>query len=315
MTDTPEAAQAPAEAEVSVDEALSQVWQDHNPEPKDEDATPTPEADGEAVSVQPVEEPAAEVVDLPTDLPVELKDDWGSLPEKTRDAIATSHRELSKKLGDQGRTITEMTPVMQVLQDATQSMPFLSDMHPAQAASQILETAKIAQRFNDDPVTATLQVIQRYGVADQVAQVLGGQVAQPQINPQKIADMTRQQIEYAMTERDVTHSVQDFSGNAEYWDKVAEDLPDYIGIVSKKNPEAAPAEKLSAAYDMAVRANGLKASSETASPEDVATVDPEQAEAAARAKSVNVASKPTGAARKLSEDELLRKTFRKMQAS
>lgn len=321
MTDTPEAAQA-AEAP-SLDEALSAKFQEMNTEPKEEDATPKAKDDGEAVSEQPVEEPAEKVegeqadekpaIELPTDLPVDFKDDWASLPEKTREAITKTHRELSHKLGEQGTEIKALAPIKDVLTDAIQTMPFLRDMHPATAASQIMETAKIAQRFNDDPVTATLQVIQRYGVADQIAQVLGGQAPQQHsMTPQEVAQITQQQLEY----RDTAGSVTDFSSKAEHWGEVAEDLPDYIGLLKRKDPTAAPADILSKAYEMAIRANGLeKAPSEAASPEAVVNVDSEQVEAAAKAKSVNVASKPTGSPRKLTEDEILRKTFRRMQAS
>lgn len=318
MTEATGAAQAPAE-QPSVDKALSAVWKEHSPEaelpeiPEEANATPATEVDGAAGDGQPVEKPA-ESVDLPTDLPVELKEHWGSLPEQTRDAIAKSHRELSQKLGAQGREVQGLAPIKDVLTEAVQTMPFLADMQPAEAARQIMETARIAQKFNSDPVNATLQVIQRYGVADAIRNVLGGANPQSQFTPQMIEDMIAENFNYMMTERDVTSMVKQFPDGRAHWEDVVGDIPDYIALVARKNPEASPADKLSAAYEMAIRANGLKALDEAASPEDAVTVDPEKAEAAARAKSVNVAGKPTGTARKLTEDELLRKTYRQAQA-
>lgn len=321
MTEATEAAQAPADTTPpSLDDALSQVWQENSPEaetpdiPEETNETTETETDGEAGDVQPVEKPEVEAVELPTDLPVDLKEHWASLPEQTRDAIAKSHRELSKKLGEQGREVQGLAPIKDVLSEAVQTMPFLADMHPGEAARQIMETAKIAQQFHNDPVNATLQVIQRYGVADAVRNVLGGANPQSQVTPEMMQRMMDEQFTYRMTERDVTSTVSQFSEGRAHWDEVIDDLPDFIALASRKNPDASHQERLSAAYDMAIRANGLKAPEETASPEDVVTTDPEKAEAAARAKSVNVVSRPTGTARKLTEDEILRKTFRSMQA-
>jgi hypothetical protein len=322
MTDMTEAAQAPAEAP-TLDNELDAVWDTNNADPvKETDETSAPEVDGEAPDGEPVEEPSEEVkaeepepVDLPTDLPVDLKEHWGTLPEATRDAIAKSHRDMAKKLGDQGREIQGITPIKEVLIEAAQTMPFLANLTPAEAATQVMETAKIAQKFQDDPVGATLLVIDRYGTADAVRNVLGGQPAQNQITPQQIQQMVRGQFEQMMAVRETTSVIDQFSETAAEWDKVADDLPTYFELAARKTPNETAAERLQSAYDMAIRANGLdKASAETASSRDAATPDPEQAEAAARAVAVNVTSKPTGRARKLTEDELLDKVYSEMQS-
>jgi hypothetical protein len=329
MTDMTEAAEAPAQAPAqapaeapTLDNELDAVWDTNNAEPvKETDETSAPEADGEAPDGEPVEEPSEEVapqkegVEFPSYLPADLKKHWGTLPETTRAAISKSHRDMSRKLTDQGREIHGIAPIKEVLIEAAQTMPFLAKLTPAEAATQVMETAKIAQKFQDDPVGATLLVIDRYGTADAIRNVLGGQPAQNQITPQQIQQMVGGQFEQMMAERETTSVVDQFSGTAAEWDKVADDLPTYIELVSRKTPNATAAERLQSAYDMAIRANGLdKAPAETASSRDAATPDPEQAEAAARAVAVNVTSKPTGRARKLTEDELLDKVYSEMQS-
>jgi len=88
-------------------------------------------------------------------------------------------------------------------------------------------------------------------------------------------------------------------------------LPKVIPLVKEQLGESASAQDvLSRAYDLAlsIYLPDAKATPQTA-PEATPAADPKKAEAAIRAKSINVTGKPSGATRELSDRERMSATY------
>ena len=291
------------------------------PDPVNE-AEPEPDvAENDADEPEPEHEEKAEA---PSDLPGGVKAAWESFSKEVQEAIIASQRDMAKKVSDQGRLVSGIAPIRDVLIEASKEMPHLMGMKPEQVATEIFTLAKISRDFNDRPTETMMGLIKKHGIEAQVKAALNGveapaeaaqatalktEIANLQRQLQQFAspDYIRQQVSQVSSEERATSEVQNFASTAEHWAAVEEYLPQYIPVVQAEMGESASVKDiLSAAYDLAVlrRLPGSRAKPQAAD-EAAAQVDPKKAEAAIKAKSVNVSGKSAGKDRVLSEDEAL----------
>lgn len=294
--------------EPSERDEMDAIWEKHNKEP--DETTSQPEAEVEAES-QPVEEPQAETVEIPSDIPRQLKAHWDTLPEDARKDMQDFARETNRKLSEQGRLVQGISPIRDSLVEAAQKFPHLADMRPQDVAKEVFQLAEISAQFQSKPVETLLGLAQKHGITEQLKQTLAGQPVQgnnelrelKQANEElrrKVArfedpDYIRSQVTAVTSEERTMTAVESFAKTAEHWDKVEDTLPQLIPAVQAKMPDASPQDVLQAAYDLAVRwvmPEDEKAPVEAA--EQAAQVtDPEKAKAVLKAKSVNVKGQPS----------------------
>ena len=284
-------------------------------------------------SEEPIEadEPVADVVpdvvaepvpEAPSDLPLAIKGKWADMPPDVRDAVAESHRGMSQKLAEQGRLIQGIAPVRDALTSAARDVPALMNMRPEQVAVEIMELAKVSKQFETQPVETLIGLMRQHGVEDKVRAALGAapaQQGQAQFNAamQEIAQLKGQlsrvsdpaylqgQIAAITTQERVLSDVQTFATGKEHWDAVEPQLPTFITMAQQILPENTSAQDvLSKAYQMALSAFDLKATPQPA-VQAPAVADPAKAEAAMKAKSVNITSRPDGRERVTSEQDRL----------
>jgi len=285
------------------------------PEPEEtaQDAVQEEKAEGLTEQPEPeATEQAAPVVEAPPDLPAPIKAKWAAMPEDAREAVLSSHRDLSRKLADQGRVVQASKPIYDVLVQAAQDIPTMRDMTPEQIARDVFAMAKIQGQLATNPVQTLLGVAQRYGAMDALKQALTGQAAPAaqenialanelrEVKAQlaRIADPNaiERQVSQTLTTRDTERMVMEYAGQKEFWGAVESQIPAFIPMVQQRLGEGASAKDiLDAAYDMAIHANpDLRAKLTPPAPQP-APVDPARTVAQMKAKSVNVTSRPAPA--------------------
>jgi hypothetical protein len=192
-------------------------------------------------------------------------------------------------------------------------------MPPVQGLAALVDAAYVLDR---NPVQALLQLADEHGAVDHLRQALGvqgqGQAGQiitglqneirelrRELSGAAAPDRIQQQIEHAMTVREISASVERFKAEKPFYAEVESKLPTFIEIAWSEKPDASPAEIHQLAYDMAVYANpatrekALAAATKAAAPKP----DPKAA-AAKKAASINVTSTANGAAPMSEEDEM-----------
>jgi hypothetical protein len=316
-----------ATPEPTEDDELDAIWDAANaPEETEEapepDETPEPETD-ETPDSEP--DPAEPEIETPDGLPVALRDEWKNIPETAREAIVGDRNELHRRLSDMGRQVQGIGPIRDALVQAVENLPQLAEMRPEQVASEVFQLAQMSHAFKTDPVGTMLSHIQRHGLEQAIGQALSGQgVTQEaqnvaamqaeilslksQIERISAPEYLQEQVTNITSQGQVLNDVNQFAANAEHWGEMEQHIPSFIPIVQQKLGEgAAPGAVLEAAYNMAL--DTFKPDAKAPKPEAVVETakapDPEQAERAIRAKSVNVTGKSTGKAREMTEDELL----------
>jgi hypothetical protein len=297
-----------------------------------------PETPAEAEPVEAVAEPAkveeapslAEI-EAPTDLPAGLKSKWATIPEDARDAVLASHRDLSRKLADQGRVTQASKPVYDVLVQAAREIPTMQDMTPAQIAQDVFQMAKVQGMLQTDPVGTLLQIAMEHGAVDGIRARLGGvapdaaaqqnmqltrQLADLQAKLDRLADpaLVDQRVEQTLTQREVSRTVEEYAATKEHWSAVEEILPPFIEMARQTKGDGTSAKDiLDAAYDMAIHAIPELRAKVSAATAPV--TDPQLTAAQLKAKSVNVTSRPSGQGRSLSEKEQMAAIWDKHRAS
>ena len=341
MLEQNDAALAPADdAPMDLDTALAATWDEGNAEPTTEEPerepeveaqvneTPDSEDEPQAVEEQPEAEPA---VELPSDLPVALKEHWSALPSEAREAVESAHREMAQKVGDKARELQRIEgeyqgiiPLRDELAQVVQEFPAFSHMTPAQAAAEMRQLATYSRELDQNPVGALAFLAQEYGVGAQLAQLFNGQVPTETETPalkQELAavkrelatyanpEMQRQQFDHWSQQSRTLDAVSNFAAGAEHWADLEADIPTFIPVAQRQLGEgAAPEAVLETAYKLAI--NTLmpdKAPLSDPAPEAKPEPDPKKVEQALKAKSVNVSGKTTGRTSKMTlEDELAR---------
>ncbi len=311
------AVEAPANeaSEQSEDAAMDAVWD--KMQGGEDEVTPTEEP---AKAEEP--KPDLNTIVTPPDLPAGIKDKWADIPENAREAVLSSHRDLSRKLADQGRVVQASKPVFDVLVRAAQEIPTLANMTPAAIANDVFAMAKIQGDLAQNPVKTILGIAQQYGALDGLKQVFAGQapdqsaqmqtamvqeIRQLRSQLQQVADPQAidQRVNQTLTARDTERMVGDYAGQKEHWGEVEPFIPDLIPAARHRLGQGASAKDvLDAAYDMALYADpGLRAKVLAAAK---APTDPDPARTAAqmKAKSVNITSLP-GTSKPLTEDQAM----------
>lgn len=333
------AVEAPAPTEdQSMAELYDRLTAEGIEEEKPEEAPAQPESAPETAEEAPAEADAAEAgeaatddaeseegepepVEAPSDLPTTLRKQWANIPEEARDAVLSSHRELSRRMAEQGRALR---PIHDVLIQAAQEIPTIRDMTPEQVARDVFSMARIQGELAQDPVKTLLGIAQRYGATEGIKQALGGQspdnaaqqnmqlvqevkqlraMLQQQADPQAL----EQRVMQTMTVRETERMVQDYASGKEHWGDVENVIPQMIPVAQQMLGEGASAKDvLDRAYDMAIHAiPDLRAKVTVAAAPAPAQPDPARAAAQRKAKSVNVKSTSSGKPKPMNEDERL----------
>lgn len=288
------------------------------------------EAEAPEVKAEPETEVATEAViePAPTDLPLAVKNAWAALPPDAREAVAKSHREMSQRLADQGRLVQGISPIRDAMVEAAKLAPHLTGMTSAQVAGEVVKLVSIGQELSAKPVETLARLAKLHGIEGDLAQFLGGlpvsQGGQTEVAlrneiatlKQQVArygdpEYFREQVTAINSQERVLTDVQSFAKSAEHWADVEPHLPKVIPLVKEQLGESASAQDvLSRAYDLAlsIYLPDAKATPQTA-PEAPPAADPKKAEAAIRAKSINVTGKPSGATRELSDRERMSATY------
>jgi hypothetical protein len=284
------------------------------------------EADQEA---EPEPETVAEIVDpAPTDLPLAVKDAWKDIPASARDAVAKSHRDMSQKLAEQGRLVQGISPIRDAMVEAAKLAPHLTAMTSAQVAGEVVKLVGIGQELAAKPVETLARLAKIHGIEGDLAQFLGGQAVSPAAQSevalrneittlkqqlQRVTDPEyfREQVFAVNSQERVLGDVQSFAGSAEHWADVEPHLPKIIPMVKEQlGPDASAQDVLAKAYNIALSIYLPDAKATPQAAEEAPLVaDPKKADAAIRAKSVNVTGRPSGATRELSERERMSATY------
>lgn len=312
---------------------MDKIWDERNapPEEVEEEAAEAAgsqeelplEADKAEEGVEPPKEeeaaPAApEKVEAPSYLPRDLKEGWEKVPEDMRDTIAKSHLDMTNKLTEQGRMMSGIAPIRDVLVEAAQAMPQMQDMTPQQVAREVFALAKVNNDFKANPAQAAVELIKQRGVQDQVLALLQGQempAQSQQVNQlmqtignlqnkiEQLSDpaMRQAEIEQYTTQANAVSAVDQFAQKAEHWDKVVDKMPAAVHLARELTPEASEQDILQSAYDLTVSSLGIapetKGKAQETVEQAVPDVDPEKHKAQLRAKGVNVKSTPSGKTR------------------
>ena len=274
----------------------------------------------EATETAPeAEAPVEAAVDAPTDVPTALRKHWSALPEEARDAVLTSQREMSRKLSDMGRQVQGLSPIKDVLVNASKDLPALMNMRPDQVAQEVVVLAKAVADFRTKPLETFIALAQEHKMIDALRQALGGQgnvaqnTAAMQTQLRQLQDQLaraadpefiREQVSAITMQERALSEVTEYAAKKEHWAEVEEDLPAFIAAVQRVNPNASHKDVLDRAYDLAIQTKrpDLKAPAKAA-VEAAPQPDPERAKAAIEAKSANVTGRTAGKPRELTEEE------------
>jgi hypothetical protein len=324
---TADALAAPEVAPVTMEDELGAVFDKLNEAPTEDAPIEQPET-AEVVEVEAVEEPAEtpEVeVEVPSGLPVELREKWKAIPEDARDAILKDRDGLHRKLSDMGRQVQGIAPIRDSLVQAVEKFPFLADMKPQDVAAQVFQLAEMGQKIRENPGAVLAHLAKQHGAEQALLQHLQGKPTQEanvvprlmnhiQQLEQKLARVSdpeylSQQITQVTSQQQVVSSVSEFAAQSEHWGEVESHIPAYIPIAKAKLGEgAAPRALLEFAYQKAVQ--DFVAKAPTQSAEEATTApDPERTAKALKAVSVNVTGKATGKPKPLTEAEELERAY------
>ena len=333
------AAQALAPESVSTPEDdMGAVW-DRMQGEQDNSPDTTTQAPQEAVEPESVEEPAqaenaqekpeeGPKTDAPTGLPRGLKEHWAQIPEAARDELQRVTKEWNDRLSEQGRLVQGIAPIRDVLVEIAKDVPQYAGMKPHEVAADLRAfRANVIEPLEKQPVETLLKVAKERGVAEQLRAALGGETPQGAQETQQLMQVINglqrkieqlenpefwaERVSTITQQGSLQNEVESFASNtneAPHWGEVEEHIPAVIPLMrAKMGQQASPRDVLKAAYNEAVRLfvpDAEKATEAAPVEEAEALPDPEQAEKARKAKSVNVTGKPSKP-RPLTEDELM----------
>lgn len=268
--------------------------------------------------------------EAPSELPQAVRDAWKDIPEGARDAVLSAHREMGRKLAEQGRLVSAVKPVQEVLAKALNELPELAAKTPQEAAQVTFGMAKLAASMKQNPVATVMGAVQHYGIADQVRQALGLQpqgrqpsqgefalrqeIASLKQQLQRAADpeLIERKITETMTVREAQRAVDEFAAGKEFWNEIEPNFAQFAKLAREKKPNASLKDVLETAYDMAVNADPeirakVKASAEKARARQP---DPKKTERQNKAKNANLPSgRPGRKSAPRSEDEALAEAY------
>lgn len=325
--------------EMTDDQALEAAWEGLNSDEEADAPTDQPEtAETEEAEDAPddgeeAEEQEAAPVDVPQGLPAALRDQWRDIPESARQAILEDRDGLHRRLSDMGRQVQGISPIRDSLVQAIEKFPHLANMRPQDVGEQLLQLAEVSAGFDNDPLGTMVGLIDKHGLRQSLQQVLGGQnpsegakyVSQLQnrINSleghiQRLSnpEYLQEQVTNITTRQNTMTSVEQFAAQAEHWADLEDHIPGLIPIAQQKlGQSAAQSAVLEAAYNMAIEIFKPDAKAPKAAEPAAKKSDPEKAERALKAKSVNVKETTTSKRRTLTEDERLQAAWDRVHKS
>lgn len=240
-----------------------------------------------------------------------LDETWAKIPAELRQTIAEHEQGLHETLSHQGRALSEVKPVQDVLKHFAPA--YEGKIAPHQAMATLFQAHA---ELEANPTAKLLQLADSYGVRQQLAQMIGGaQQGQQPANQvslllNEIAGLKRQiatgtspaTVERIVSERlaanqEETASIAEvdrLSKDKPFYSDVEVSLPTFINLAWEKlGPTAAKAAVFDLAYDMAVHADpALRTKSGAAKAAPV--TDAKKVDAARKANAVNVTSTSSG---------------------
>ena len=283
----------------------------------EENAEPAPEP----------EKPAEPAPEAPTDLPPALRAKWANMPEEARDAVLSSHRDLARRLADQGRVVQASKPVFDVLVQAAKEIPTLADMTPQQIAADVFKMAQIQGQLAANPVQTLLGIAKQYGALEGIKQAVAGQ-APNQTAQENVALMQEvrrlnsllqnvsnpevidQRINQTLTTRDTERMVSEYAAQKEHWASVEPVIPQFIPMAQQMLGGGASAQDvLDRAYDMAIHAMPDLRKMVSAPAQAQAKPDPARTQAQLNAKSVNVKPAAPSQGKPLTERQAMEQAY------
>lgn len=309
-------------APISEDDALAVVWDNMTADGVEEEGAPEAQVEEAAAEVEAEPEAAPEPVDPPSDLPASIKAKWGDMPEDVREVVQASHRDLSRKLAEQGRVVSAARPIYDVLVQAAHEIPTIRNMTPQQVAQDVLQMARIQAQVANDPVKTLMGIAAQYGATEGLRAALGGQAAPEaaQMNMalvQEVRQLRAQlqqvatpaaieaRVQETITGKEVERMVLDYATSKPFWNDAEPIIAQMIPLALQKlGEQASRKDILDAAYDMAIHADPALREKVAAAAKAPVQPDPARTVAQMRAKSVNVTSRP-GQGKPLTEDQAL----------
>lgn len=258
----------------------------------------------------------------PAHLPQAIKNGWDKIPDDVRSAIAAHQTDMDRKFGELGKQYGVVKPIADRLTEATTRYKEFAGMTPEQLAQGAVELAAVQARLNKEPVATIIDVAKHYNVLPQLAAALAAAPRQDGQQPgadtqlitglhQKIASLENQlkeakdatspekikaTVASTMADKETEASVREFASKSEFWADVEAFMPAYIKLVLDRDQNAAPADVLKTAYDMAINADPhVRAKVRAAEAKATAApANPGRADAARKAASINVKSQSNG---------------------
>ena len=335
----------------SDDAQMSAVWDrlmvnngaDRADDGKFQSADPEKRAAAEEARTVPLEggqegEAAADTSTVTADVPLppnwKNKDElWAKLPADVKAEVAAFQNEQHARFSDMGRKLAAYEPLGSVGAEITDYLRQAAERSgnaydgPQSAAEGVQYLFNIQRMMDTDPQGTILQIMDTYGVRDQIAALLGGQSTEgaSESSPgrenallaeiRRLEGLVRQTADPSRIEQIIDQKTAKQQHDAEV-SRLLDSKPlakeidpdDLVFFINKAwkalGPDAAKAAVFDHAYNAAVEASPtLRAKSEAA---NTAAKDASQkAPGAKRATSVNVTSTGPAKARVLSEDELM----------
>ena len=260
---------------------------------------------------------------------------WEKIAPEDRQRIAAVQNEMHAKLSDQGRVISTLKPVSEVLErqkDYFDGRYKTADGQAITPAVAVEFFFNVQRELDKDPVTGLLNIADRYGAREQLAAALGkvapagegqqGDAAlrseiaglksqiRDLLNPASIDARINQKFSEKAAEKAADEEVSRLSKDKPLYSEIPEeDMVSSIHKARRKLGDAASKEAVfDLAYDMAVNADpDLRAKAAAAKP--AAGDDPKKVEAAKRANAANIPSTSSGRTRQLTEEEELGEVY------
>ena len=273
---------------------------------------------------------ATPVSSAPEHLPQALKAEWENMSEVARNEVAKFSTESDRKFGELGNKYRDVKPIADRLSHAVENSPEFAGMTPDQLAQGAVELAAVQTRLTKAPVETIIEIMQHYGVMQEVSQLLTGQqltpeiqngvtqergmaelrqqIASSQITPEQIS----QQVSDTLEQRETDTTVNGFIESKPLYSDVEAVMPEFVSMARNQQPDAPIIDVLEAAYDMAINAIPSVREKIRASEAATATATDnnlKRTESAKRAASINVKSASSGKGRTLTEDEVLGSTY------
>lgn len=300
--------------------------------PNPEQADPLEGGEGEA---QAGESSTPDVVSVPLPANWRGKEEvWNKIPAELKTAVAGIENEMHRTLSDQGRQLSTLKPVAEVIEKNNRyfngSIKGLDGnaITPAQGIEYLFN---VQQAMDANPTETLLQIADRYGVRDKLAASFG----QPQQGDaalrQEIAGL-KQQLSQIMNPASIDGRIERkfqeeaaAKAAAEEINRLSKDKPFYSEIPesrlvsfihdarSRLGDTASTDAVFNLAYDMAVHADpDLRV--KAAAAKAAAAQNPAKVADAKRANGVNVTSTSSGKGRALTEDEELKAAYDRAQS-